>query len=82
MSGYISSGKYRGFTTPGALIYYADLYNQGPAYAINIAVRMKEKGMEMNLDNLHRESLNDKVMGQYPSRRNSTYNKIKQMGYN
>ncbi len=78
---YIASGKYRGFTTPGALIYYADLYNQGPAYAIDIAKRMKAKGMEMNLENLHQESLNDQVMGRYPTRRNSTYQKIRQMGY-
>ncbi|MCI8496872.1 MAG: hypothetical protein HFE85_01310 [Clostridiales bacterium] len=81
VSSYISSGRYRGFTTPGALIYYADLYNQGPAYAIDIAKRMKTKGLEMNLDNLHQESLADQVMGKYPSRRNSTYNNIRKLGY-
>lgn len=84
ISGYLEKLQAKGVSDPACLIYLADIYNQGPAYALKYATYCAEK--KLNIDTLHSAVLageagvygwiNDKK-GQ--GRRIKTYNTIKQI---
>lgn len=81
ISAYLVYGRNRGITEEGALIYYADLYNQSPKRAREILEAIQEDGKALNLDNFHAYALENPVMGKYTYRRNLTYNTLKKLGY-
>jgi len=71
---YINHGIELGITDNRALIYFADLENQGGAGAsARIANTFSDKST-ITLEILHRAALADRVMGKYKKRRNKTYN--------
>lgn len=76
VSGYIEAGKKKGITDPGALIYWADLYNQGGAGGANVCYNAAAK--PITLDSLHNGAMST-YMGKYSSRRTRVYNKIKEL---
>ena len=77
---YIDSGKSYGLTDENALIYYADMYNQGPKYAIQVvkaAIQKAGSPSAVTLDLIHQCALQNSVMGKYATRRTNAYNIIK-----
>lgn len=78
VQGYITAGKKLGITDERVLIYFSDLYNQGPARAEDI-VQAAGGGKGLTLEKIHKFALDDRVMGDYVSRRNTTFNKINQL---
>lgn len=81
ISVYLVYGRNRGITEEGALIYYADLYNQSPKRAREIMEAIQADGKALNLDHFHEYALANEVTGKYTYRRNLTYNTIKRLGY-
>lgn len=85
VSGYIDQIKAKGVEDPACLIYLADIYNQGPAYALKIAQNCKAKNY--NLDKMHNalangepgtyKYINDSKYGM--PRRERVYKAIKQV---
>jgi murein DD-endopeptidase MepM/ murein hydrolase activator NlpD len=75
--GYINAGKGYGLHDNGALIFFADCYNQNPAGAVRIAKIAAANGG--SLAAIHNAALEDHVLGKYAGRRNSVYNKILQL---
>ena len=73
---YIDDGKKRGITDYGALIYWADLQNQGGYGGASKCYEAASK--PVTLDSLHSGAMST-YMGNYPSRRNRVYNKIKEL---
>ena len=76
---YVTHGISAGLTDPQALIYFADLENQGGAGAstrVAKAAAVTAGTMQkVTLSILHKAALNDRVMGKYPTRRTETYKK-------
>ena len=66
-----------GIVVPAAQIYYADLYNQSPKQAQNI-IRSIGNGAAATLESLHNAAMANSVMSKYATRRNWTYNELKQ----
>lgn len=80
VQGYMNVAKKKGVTDPRALIYFADLYNQGPKYALQILNTANGKAggySRITLDIIHRCALSHSVMGRYSSRRNNVYDVLK-----
>lgn len=71
VGGYINAGKRLGITDNRTLVYFADLYNQSPKYAIKI-VEAAGGGKGLSLDAIHKAALANSVMGKYKDRRNKT----------
>lgn len=67
---YLSQAKAMGISDLGAQLYFADLYNQSPKQALNIA---RACNGDMSLETLYKKSLQNSVMGQYKGRRDWTY---------
>ena len=78
---YIQVGKSLGITDERALIYFADLYNQGPEEAKKIVEVAKAKG-PLTLDAIHDAALDSKILGEpkFTERRVATYKKA--LSYN
>lgn len=74
---YSSQAKAVGIVVPAAQIYYADLYNQSPKQAQNI-IRSIGNGAAATLESLHNAAMANSVMSKYATRRNWTYNELKQ----
>lgn len=74
---YSSQAKAVGIVVPAAQIYYADLYNQSPKQAQNI-IRSIGNGAAATLERLHNAAMANSVMSKYATRRNWTYNELKQ----
>ena len=76
---YVTHGAGMGITDPQALIYFADLENQGGAGAsarIAKAAATRAGTMQkVTLTILHKTALDDRVMGKYQARRVETYKK-------
>lgn len=71
---YIDNAKEYGITDTAAIIYYCDVENQwGAGGAADLG-----KNGGNSLESMHKYAMSHKY-GQYASRRNNTYNKIKQM---
>lgn len=71
---YIDNAKKYGITDTAAIIYYCDVENQwGAGGAEDLG-----KNGGNSLESMHKYAMSHKY-GQYASRRNNTYNKIKQM---
>lgn len=77
ISNYLVKGQEKGLADK-ALVYFADLYNQSPARALNIATTAVKNGG--TLEAIHQAALSEAVMGKYSTRRNTTYGKLKNMG--
>ena len=77
INSYINHGMKLGLTDEDALIYFADLENQGGGGAS--ARVYKAAKSPVTLDTIHAAALMDNVMGAsaYVGRRNKTYNAIK-----
>jgi murein DD-endopeptidase MepM/ murein hydrolase activator NlpD len=75
--GYINAGKKYGLKDNGALIFFADCYNQNPAGAIRIAKIAAASGG--SLAAIYNAAMADSVLGKYSSRRTSVYNSIKKL---
>jgi|GEM_PF-3154027 len=73
---YLEVGKRLGISDNGALIYFADLYNQRPASAIAI-INNAGGGNGLSLERIHSLALVDPTMGNYTARRTATYEKAK-----
>lgn len=76
VAGYIEAGRKKGITDPGALIYWADLHNQGGLGGANVCYNAAAK--PITLDSLHNGAMKT-YMGKYSTRRNRVYNKIKEL---
>lgn len=75
---YIDIGRSRGISDEQALIYYADLENQGPKGAKRITESLTGAGKTVNLENIHAAALVDSALGgSHSKRRNRTYEKAK-----
>lgn len=71
---YIDHAKNYGITDPAAIIYYADVENQwGQGGAADLG-----RNGGNSLDSIHQYAMSHKY-GQYATRRNNTYNKIKEL---
>lgn len=66
-----------GVEDPAALVYFADLENQGGGGAsARVAAAAKKP---VTLDTLHAAGLADRVMGKYSTRRNAVYSAAKKL---
>ena len=78
VTGYINHGQNLGITDAAALIYFADLENQGGGGMSERVARAAANTAgsfgAVTLDILHQAALADSVAGQYAPRRNKTYN--------
>ena len=76
---YVAHGAGMGLTDPQALIYFADLENQGGAGAsariAKTAVTRAGAAQNVTLMILHETAMDDRIMGKYKTRRNETYKK-------
>lgn len=77
ITGYLNKGKSFGLQNEKAIVYFADLYNQSPKRAGQIASTAVKNGG--TLDAIHNAALAEPVMGKYKTRRNTTYDKLKNM---
>ena len=72
---YVDHGLKVGVEDPAALVYFADLENQGGGGAsARVAAAAKKP---VTLDTIHAAALADRVMGKYATRRKSVYNAAK-----
>lgn len=76
---YVTHGIGMGLTDPQALIYFADLENQGGAGAsarvTKTAATRAGTAQKVTLAILHKAALDDRIMGKYQTRRTETYKK-------
>ena len=72
VAAYVDHGIKLGIEDPKALVYFADLENQGGAGA---SKRVAAAAGTVTLSSIHAAALADRVMGRYSSRRNNVYNK-------
>ena len=77
VSAYIQHGMNLGIQNMAALIYFADLENQG-GYGMSgrvakAAAAIAGSYAAVGLEEIHRAALSDSVAGDYPTRRNQTY---------
>lgn len=77
---YIKVGQNYGLTDGATLIYFADLYNQSPRQAGNIVSAAGGAVNANNLDAIHNAAMKNSVMNKYATRRNWTYNELKEWG--
>lgn len=74
---YVDHGLKVGVEDPAALVYFADLENQGGGGAsARVAAAAKKP---ITLDTMHAAGLADRVMGKYSTRRKSVYNTAKKL---
>lgn len=74
---YVDHGLKVGVEDPAALVYFADLENQGGGGAsARVAAAAKKP---VTLDTLHAAGLADRVMGKYSTRRKNVYNAAKKL---
>lgn len=77
---YIKIGQNYGLTDGATLIYFADLYNQSPRQAGNIVSAAGGSVNANNLESIHNAAMKNSVMNKYATRRNWTYNELKEWG--
>lgn len=75
VQGYIKVGQSLGITDLKTLAYFSDLYNQGPVQAEKI-VEAAGGGKGLTLSAIHQAAISNIIMGDFISRRNTTYEKI------
>lgn len=85
ISGYIKRGKNLGLTDAAALVYFADLENQG-GYGMSKRVATSAANAAgsfgaVTLSRLHLAALNDVVAGNYPVRRKQAYTYCQGLGW-
>ena len=74
---YVDHGLKVGVEAPAALVYFADLENQGGGGAsARVAAAAKKP---VTLDTIHAAGLADRVMGKYATRRKNVYNAAKKL---
>ena len=76
---YVDHGLKVGVEDPAALVYFADLENQGGGGAsARVAAAAKKP---VTLDAIHAAALADRVMGKYAARRKNVYNAAKKLAW-
>lgn len=76
---YINHGLKVGVEDPAALVYFADMENQGGGGAsARVAAAAKKP---VTLDTLHAAGLADRVMGKYSTRRKNVYSAAKKLAW-
>lgn len=76
---YVDHGLKVGVEDPAALVYFADLENQGGGGAsARVAAAAKKP---VTLDTLHAAGVADRVMGKYSTRRKNVYNAAKKLAW-
>lgn len=76
---YVDHGLKVGVEDPVALVYFADLENQGGGGAsARVAAAAKKP---VTLDAIHAAALADRVMGKYAARRKNVYNAAKKLAW-
>lgn len=85
ITGYIKRAKNLGLTDAAALVYFADLENQGGS---GMSRRVAAAAAEtvgsfgaVTLSDLHRAALADSVAGKYPVRRGQAYDYCQSLGW-
>ena len=78
VAAYVDHGIKLGIEDPKALVYFADLENQGGAGA---SKRVAAAAGTVTLSSIHAAALADRVMGRYSSRRNNVYNKANALNF-
>ena len=77
VTAYINRAKNLGIVDDAALVYFADLENQGGSGMSTRVAKSASKTVgsyaKITLSDLHNAALNDSVAGYYSSRRNKTY---------
>ena len=85
ISGYIEQGQRLGITNEPALVYFADLANQGGAGAAGrvatAASKIAGSYGKVTLNELHEAAISDSVMGAYSTRRFHTYQYAAGLGW-
>lgn len=76
VQGYIDAAKKLGITDNAALIYAADLHNQGGGGALEMCYNASSK--PITLDSLYKGACST-YMGNYMTRRNRVYEKVKKL---
>ncbi len=74
---YVDHGLKVGVEAPAALVYFADMENQGGGGASARVAAAAQK--PVTLDTLHAAGLADRVMGKYSKRRNKVYESAKKL---
>ena len=76
---YVDHGLKVGVEDPAALVYFADLENQGGGGAsARVAAAAKKP---VTLDTIHAAGLADRVMGKYSTRRKNVYSAAKKLDW-
>lgn len=79
VTAYVEHGLKVGVSDPAALVYFADLENQGGAGA---SARVATAAVKpVTLDTLHSAGLADRVMGKYSTRRKSVYSAARALNF-
>ncbi len=76
---YVEHGLKAGVSDPAALVYFADLENQGGGGASARVAKAAKK--PVTLDTLHSAGLADRVMGEYSTRRNDVYKAARALNF-
>lgn len=81
VSAYLQHGRDKGLVYEGALIYFADIENQngagGSGRIARQAIANAGSAGAVTLEVIHQTALADEKVGQYATRRNRTYEKIR-----
>ena len=79
VTAYVEHGLKVGVSDPAALVYFADLENQGGAGA---SARVATAAVKpVTLDTLHSAGLADRVMGKYSTRRKNVYSAARALNF-
>lgn len=78
VTAYVDHGIKLGIEDPKALVYFADLENQGGAGA---SKRVAAAAGTVTLSSIHDAALADRVMGRYSNRRNNVYSKANAVNF-
>lgn len=76
---YVDHGLSVGVDDPAALVYFADMENQGGGGASARVAAAAQK--PVTLDTIHTAGLADRVMGKYSTRRNRVYDAAKKLEF-
>lgn len=80
---YINHGKELGIVNEGALVYFADLENQGGYGGLKRVAQSAASSVgswaAITLSDIHSAALSDGILGKYTTRRNKTYNYCKDL---
>ena len=88
IDGYMKLAKQKGITNPQLLLYFCDLYHQGPARTLEIvSATISKYGTAEKWNNdtanglkaFHQSALSNSIMGNYPTRRKYTYEQAKKL---